>query len=41
MGTTEVRITLTDAEHSEMKDDKGEATWKDALVAGVAVVGDE
>lgn len=41
MGTKEVRITLTESEHSDAKEEKGDATWRDALLAGAEVVGDE
>ena len=40
MGTKDVRVTLTESEHQELKDKKGAATWEDALRAGVEEVGE-
>ena len=40
MGTKDVRITLSDEEHRDLKAKTAPATWKDALRAGVEEVGE-
>lgn len=40
MGTKDVRVTLSESEHSDAKDEKGDATWREALLAGVEAVGE-
>ena len=40
MGTKDVRVTLTDEEHQELKAEKAPATWKEAIRAGCEVVGE-
>jgi hypothetical protein len=41
MGTKDVRITLTDERHSELKDAKGDRTWRDVLEAGAEALRDD